>query len=170
MSSAKRETERVYIEALKRFYRLPITIKTKISGNAICLRLVNQYLNELNLDKNDDYCVFYIYDCDVKIIVDKIRSLPGNAILTNPCFELWYILHSREHTRNSTSESLFKALTSCHSIWKSYSKGYLSPEQTKHLLSNVNEASARAKKLQWPDNPSSNMFDFIEALEQSKNT
>lgn len=33
------ETEEDYVNILKRHYRLPITIKTKVSGNAVSIRL-----------------------------------------------------------------------------------------------------------------------------------
>lgn len=35
------ETEEEYVNMLKRHYRLPIAIKTKVSGNAVNLRLIN---------------------------------------------------------------------------------------------------------------------------------
>ena len=41
------ETEEEYVNMLKRHYRLPISIKTKVSGNAVNPRLVNQYMRYL---------------------------------------------------------------------------------------------------------------------------
>lgn len=90
------ETEQAYIEALKRQYRLPIAIRTKVSGNNIKERLVRQYLNELGLVDCDEYRIFYIYDCDVECIVTKLNKLEGTLILTNPCIELWFFTAFRE--------------------------------------------------------------------------
>ncbi len=43
------ETEREYVEILKLWYRLPVVIKTRVSGNKINQRLVDQYIY-MNLD------------------------------------------------------------------------------------------------------------------------
>ncbi|MDE5635065.1 MAG: RloB family protein [Muribaculaceae bacterium] len=162
------ETEKVYVEALRNHYRLPVTIKTKVSGNNINARLINQYITELGIDKDDDYSIFFIYDSDVTCVVEKLRRLKGTPILTNPCIELWYILHSCDHSRPVNSDTIVKKLIECHQAWKSYTKGTLTIEQRNILIQNHDKASARALKLNWPDNPSSNMTDFIVALEQSK--
>lgn len=161
------ETEETYVNLLKRFYRLPIAIKTKVSGNYINSRLVSQYIKELDVAP-DECDVFYIYDADVKPVLDKIISLPGISIISNPCIELWFTLHMRDVCRTFTTEAILKELCSCIPIWKSYGKGRLSKEQGQHLLDHTNEAVTRAKKLQWLQNPSSNMYDFIEALESAK--
>ena len=63
------ETEAAYIELLKRHYRLPVVIKSKIAGNKISQRLVSQYVNELGLSKKDDCIVFFIYDMDIQDII-----------------------------------------------------------------------------------------------------
>lgn len=162
------ETEGVYVEALKRHYRLPITIKTKICGNAITDRLVKQYIGELVADSNDDYRVFYVYDCDVQPIVDKLSTLPGVAILSNPCIELWFILHNIEYRHYMDSKSILRDLSNCHTAWSSYRKGMLSKAQLDILLSNRCTAISRSKQLVWPKNPSSNMYILLEALETEK--
>ncbi len=159
------ETEEEYVNLLKRHYRLPITIKTKVSGNAVSARLVNQYLKELGLTKNDDYRVFFIYDADVDCIVDKLFTLQGTAILSNPSIELWYLLHSKDHNRYLKPDSILKELASSNPIWNAYTKGRLTIEQQKHLISNRNDACLRCEQMIWPSNPSSNMHEFIKVLE-----
>ena len=54
------ETEREYVEILKLWYRLPVVIKTRVSGNKINQRLVDQYIQELGLHKDDDYRHFFV--------------------------------------------------------------------------------------------------------------
>lgn len=162
------ETEEEYINLLKRLYRVPVSIKTRVSGNTINERLVNQYARELGLGKEDDYSVFYVYDSDIECIVDKIRKLTGTMILSNPCFELWYLLHVQDANKAFDSTSLHKILTKCHPTWKTYTKGRLSAEQVNMLISAKDEAIDRAKNLKWPANPSTNIHEFIEALEREK--
>ncbi|MDE6697203.1 MAG: RloB family protein [Muribaculaceae bacterium] len=159
------ETEEEYVNMLKRHYRLPIAIKTKVSGNAVTPRLVRQYIKELGLTKEDECRIFYIYDADVDCIVERLLKMPGNTILSNPTIELWYLTHCRDNRRFISPESIVKELSSSHPIWKSYSKGRLSIEQQEFLLSNQQSACSRAEKMEWPSNPSSNLHLFIKALE-----
>ena len=161
------ETEKEYVETLKRFYRLPITIKTKVSGNSISRRLVNQYITEVGLISLDNN-IFYIYDADVKHVVDTLDTLPGKKILTNPCFELWFLLHIKACTSYQDSNMIIRMLKSSHPGWKNYIKGVLNREQEEILINNRLIAAARSKKLLWPQNPSSNLHDFIETLEKEK--
>lgn len=159
------ESEEEYVNLLRRHYRLPITIKTKVSRNAVSSRLVSQYLKELGLTKNDDCRVFFIYDADVDCIVNKLLNLPGTAILSNPAVELWYLLHSKDHRRYIQSDSIVNELMSSHPVWNSYVKGRLTMDQERHLLANKEAASLKSKRMVWPANPSSNMHEFIKALE-----
>lgn len=159
------ESEEAYVNVLKQFFRLPITIKTKVSGNAINKRMADKYIQELGISGKADYEVFYIYDSDVDVVVDKLLSLPeGTVILSNPCIELWYLLHMREHNRYSNSKEIINHLIASGNIWKNYCKGILSPEQRKILMERHESASLRGRKLNWKENPSTNMHSFIEAL------
>lgn len=161
------DTEEAYINLLKRHYRLPITIKTKVAGNAINSRLVNQYIKELGVEPEE--CeVLYIYDADVKPVLDKILSLEGTAIISNPCFKLWLALHTKPLSRPMTTEAILRELCACSPLWKAYAKGGFTNDQRQHLLGNMQVAVSRAKQLEWPENPSSNMYDFIEVLESKK--
>ena len=159
------ETEEEYVNMLKRHYRLPITIKTKVSGNAVNIRLINQYVKELGLEKNDGHRLFYIYDADVECIVDRLLDMPGTAILSNPSIELWYLLHAKEYQRHAKSDLIIKDLSSSNPVWRSYVKGRLIPSQQMFLLTHQDEASRKAEKMEWPGNPSSNMYEFIHMLE-----
>lgn len=162
------ETECCYVEMLTRLYRIPITIKTRISGNRINGRLVSQYVRDLGLFDGDEYRVYYMYDADVGVVADKIRALPGKAILTNPCLELWYLLHSRACARAVSSDEVVKSLADSHSCWSHYSKGRLSDEQIRFLCQMRGNAVVNAAKLMWPGNPLTNMHDFIADLESQK--
>lgn len=71
------ESEKEYVEMLKRKYRLPITIKTKVSGMAINDRLVKSFVKELDVFGDDDCRVFFVYDGDVPEMVAKLSRLDG---------------------------------------------------------------------------------------------
>lgn len=125
-------------------------------------------MKELRLTRNDDCQVFFIYDADVDCIVEKLMSLPGTTILSNPSIELWYILHTKDYRRFVQPDSILKELSSSHPAWNAYMKGRLTIEQQEHLLANKEIASLKAQKMCWPANPSSNMHEFIKALEAEK--
>lgn len=162
------ETEKEYVELLKRHYRLPIVIKTKVSGNQINSRLLNEYIRELGLSKGDDFKLFFIYDNDIVEVVDKLRRLDGVLILSNPCVELWFYLHHANHTKEVNSKEMVRILKNSNLVWSNYVKGDLTTSQSQHLLNNMQEASFRANSLNWPANPSSNFNDFIRLLDESK--
>ena len=163
------ETERAYIEMLKRDYRLPVTIKSKVVGNKINKRLINQYLKELQVEYSEDVVIVFVYDSDVETIVDRLKELNGLLILSNPCIELWFLLHAGNQERSISSDDVVKLLISSSSEWQNYNKGLLSTKQVETLLRDKKDAIERARKLQWPNNPSSNMYQFIEILENEKN-
>lgn len=162
------ETERTYVEMLKVRYRIPITIKTRVSGTKISKRLLQQYLNELRLQDGDGCRVYFIYDADVEHIVDKLEKLQGKLILTNPCIELWFLLHAREYSKSSGSQEIVRELQRSNPVWSGYIKGDLNSRQCDFLISNVSKASERSRKSEMYRNPSSNMHSFIEDLENYK--
>lgn len=159
------ETEREYVEMLKRHYRLPIQIKTKVTKQDICQRFVSQCVNELRLANVDKFRLFYILDADVESTVNKLMRLDGMLILSNPCIELWFLLHVNAHYREIDASRVISALKSSNSIWEKYEKGHLSKDQEKCLIENKGMAAERGKGMQWYDNPSTNMYQLLETLE-----
>lgn len=161
-------SEAIYVEYLKNLYRLPVAIKTRVPGNKINSRLINQYIRELSISPSDVIETVYLYDADVPEVTDKLRHLPGITILSNPCFEIWLLLHSVDFKKNTSSSDLLKNLLKCDIIWKDYKKGQLSMKQQQYLTERIHIASTRAKKMHWPDNPSTNLHRFIELLDYHK--
>lgn len=164
------QTERVYTEFLKRLYRLPIEIKTKVSGANINARLIKSYVQEFNLDKNDICRVFLMYDADVPSVVAKLEKINETIILTNPCVELWFLLHVKDYNKEVSSARVIESLMASHTSWASYEKGVLTQKQTTLLTQGMQAAIIRAKHLRKGANPYTNMYEFIEVLESEKNT
>jgi 20S proteasome alpha/beta subunit len=80
------ETEKEYINYLRSRYRVPIEIKSKISGNKISQRFITSYLSDIIFTKDDK--IFLFYDEDVTDIIDKLKAIKnGQLLLTNPCIE-----------------------------------------------------------------------------------
>lgn len=162
------ETEETYVRLLRQHYRLPIEIKTRVSGNAINRRLVSQYVVELGLPKSVHCEIFYIYDGDIPAIAQRISQLPGNAVLTNPCIEFWYLLHIRDHKSALSSEAMVRTLKSSDPTWQPYVKGTLSAKQSQLLIESMPCAVQRARMCVSGQNPSTDINIFIDALEMEK--
>lgn len=160
------ETEREYIELLRRYYRLPIVIKTKVIGNRINSRLVSQYINEMGVGSKAECMVFFVYDADVLAVVEKIKSIDGTLLLSNPCIELWFLLHLEDCRKPIDAVGVIKKLKSSHSDWRSYGKGSLTLPQEQILINNTPLACLRGEKLQG--NPSSELYRFVAILEKMK--
>jgi hypothetical protein len=156
------ETEKEYINYLRSRYRIPIEIKSKISGSKISQRFVSGYLSDKIFTKNDK--VFLFYDEDVSEIIDKLKSIKdSNLLLTNPCIELWFILHKQDLRKRVSSEDCVRLLKT---HWKDYKKSLLTDKQKNEIDNGRNIAIDRAKELKQNTNPSTNVYEFIEELEE----
>lgn len=162
------ETEAAYVDMLRKHYRLPITIKSKIVGNRVNNRMVKQILTEEGLLNESDSHVVYMYDSDIVATVEKLKLLKGTLILSNPCIELWFLLHLQNHSRPVNSREILKILEDSSPVWFSYTKGTLTNKQKEILLERRSEAIERAKLLSFEGNPSTNMYQFLEILESEK--
>ncbi len=158
------ESKETYIDMLRQHYKVPVTIKTKVSGNTISERLVRQYVKELDLN-DGSFEIFYVYDADVEEVVERLYRLPGTLILSNPCIELWYLLHMQDWNKYISSDSILEKLRKSSGLWKSYIKGYLTEGQKNCLLSHSTEAISRAMTHKANSNPSSTMYKFLQILE-----
>ncbi len=90
------ETEEAYICFLRNRYRIPIEIKTKVAKNNISQQYVKRILKSLHKDVKDNY--FLLYDLDVPEMHSRLQSIKNTILLvSNPCIELWFILHICNH-------------------------------------------------------------------------
>ena len=159
-------TEKTYINFLKREYKIPIEIKSTVSKNRISQKYISEYLKGKPKSKKDR--VFLLYDLDVPKMLIKLQSIKNvNLLVSNPAIELWFLLHHKNQTANISSENCTKSLKK---FWKDYKKGELKNSQFTGLIKNQIKAENRAVKLIKFENPSSNIYEFIKILEEaSKN-
>ena len=158
------ESEKEYVNLLKRKYRIPIEIKSKVEGSGITERSINNFKKQSPTHPKDK--TFLIYDMDVASIVLRLRSIKNvNLILSNPCFELWLLLHYKdqkgEYNCSQTENQLNR-------ISGGYHKGGISPEMKVHLNENSQMAIDRAKGLNTDNNPSTGVYFLLEELEKIK--
>lgn len=158
------ETEAEYIRFLRAKYRIPIEIMTKVAGNSLTQRKIESYKAGKPKDPRDKD--FLIYDADVKELIEKLKGINAELILSNPCIELWFLLHYKDQTAEITPSGCIRELNNRNK--NNYKKGFIDSNLEVKLLDNYKIACKRAKDSSYPKNPSTNLNLFVEELEKVK--
>lgn len=162
------ETEAAFINHLKITHRKPVEIISKVTKNQISARLIKESMKSFPYFKKD--LVFLVYDIDVVGFLEKLKSIQKEItsilITSNPCFELWYLLHFINQAGEISSDKCIKKL---RSYIKSYQKGSINLKLLQKLDEMQSDAIVRAKNLSFPDNPSTNVHVFVAELERINN-
>lgn len=158
------ETEVCYINLLKSWYKSPIRIISHIEGTKITPSLVEKRTKELKISQWDKVHTFLMYDMDVQTINEKLRKCKAEMLLSNPCFEIWLLLHAKDQKAAIVTDALIKELKKSAPVWKNYSKSAFTDTQKSFLNNNKDVAVARAKILQEFQNPSTGIYKSIEML------
>ncbi|HCA88271.1 MAG TPA: hypothetical protein DEQ61_24110, partial [Streptomyces sp.] len=94
-------TERDYLQGLVNHLSNPavtVRIKTKVCSPS---QLVGYAAGERTRSRHDFdevWCVFDVDEFDVAHAIGEAQRLGVEVAVSNPCFELWLILHFRRHT------------------------------------------------------------------------
>ncbi len=122
------KTEPIYFNALKKRLRL-VMVDVEIIGEgaapinvvnrAISLREDRKIIANKSLTKTEYEIIYCVFDVDIhETLAQAIDKAKGNkieAILSNPCFEYWYILHFRKTSAPfSSSQDAKSALRRKH--------------------------------------------------------
>lgn len=158
------ETEAEYIALLKKWYKSPIKIISHIEGTRISSSLIDAHIRELKISVQDKIQVFLVYDMDNLVITEKLNRCKAELVLSNPCFELWILLHVQEQRAAITTNDVIKTLQRSHDVWKHYTKAVFTETQQAFLKQHINIAINRAKKLNDFKNPSTQVYKIIEQL------
>lgn len=107
-----------------------------------------------------------MYDMDVQAINEKLQKCKAEMLLSNPCFEIWLLLHAKDQKIALNTDALLKELKKSAPVWKNYSKSAFTDTQKTFLFSNTEVAVARAKGLREFQNPSTSIYKLIEMLKE----
>ena len=158
------ETEDAYIKYLRSIYRIPIQIDSKISGSAINDKYIDKYKSTKSIHPKDK--TFLIYDADIQDIVDKLKKIDNVVLLlSNPCFELWYLLHFINQNSDISSSECIQKLSRNLRVYK---KGVICDKLKRKLEEEQSRAISRAKVFEKLKNPSTEVFHLVEDLEKIK--
>lgn len=158
------ETEKSYVDLLKRWYKSPIKIESHIVGAKITPKQVEKYKDNLKISRDDKMDTYLMYDMDVQDINEKLMHCSAELLLSNPCFEIWLLLHSKDQRSSINTESLSKVLKNSDAVWVNYTKGTFSETQKKFLKEHIGIAVQRAKALPEHQNPSTDIYKLVERL------
>lgn len=142
------KTEKNYLNQLKDFFRLSnVSINIFSSKNPSPLQVI-KFAKEKSKGNSYDkiYCVF---DKDTHSDFDKARQecekYKFEAIISNPCFEFWILLHFTYTTKSFSANSPCNELI--ESDLKKHIKGYKKDYNFTNIIKqNLNTAIANAQK------------------------
>ena len=158
------KTEELYVKYLKSKYRIPIEIDTQVAKNGINKNYINSYKKGKFTHKKDK--TFLLYDLDAPKMLEKLQQIPGTILLaSNPCIELWYLLHLKEQKAEIDCNACNKEIEKQNG---QYSKTKIDEKLKSILDTKYLKAINRTKKLETFKNPSSTVYLLIEALEEVK--
>jgi hypothetical protein len=154
------ESEEAYISFIRSKFRVPIQIKAKVAKNKINQKYVNRILGPLPKHYKDKY--FLLYDLDRPEMLEKLQCInDAILLLSNPCIELWFILHICNHTAEVNSQQILEKL---ERICREYKKGIICGKLRNELASGEEKAIANAKKHTLYNNPSTSVYLLLEEL------
>ena len=163
-------TEENYIHMLQRFYRAQIRIVTQVEGQSICQSLIRKQKEKIRVKTNEHIETFLMYDLDVEEVNKKLFECDAIPLFSNPCIELWFLLHSKEQKTAVATAEVLRELKKSDTVWRTYQKGDLTITQKKVLWNNRMKAVKQAKELKKYANPSSGIYLLIERLETTRQT
>lgn len=155
------ESEVAYISHLRSQYRVPIQIIPKKSDSNISVKYIRNCIQDYIRTENDK--IFLMFDLDVDGMLNHLQSIPDAVLLvSNPCIELWYLLHFEECHAEITQNVCIKKLKK---HLEHYAKGSLTLKDKQLLSERTPGATARAKALTIHTNPSTTIYRIIDLLE-----
>jgi hypothetical protein len=153
------QTEQAHVDGLKRLSK-PVTVKpvVKVGPPAQLVRYAAK-LRENDRGGFDEYwCVVDVDEFDIAEAIAAAESTGISLAVSNPCFEVWLILHFADCTAGIASPKAAAEKLRRH--LPGYSKGVL---DFALLAERVDKAVERAKSL-GAGNPSSDMWRLVEVV------
>ena len=161
------ETEEAYIDFLKQRYRISIRIVSKVVGSNISQRLIDKHKRELSANPSE-IKTFLVYDGDVPEVLETLKKIDGEMLISKPCIEIWFISHYKKVPETDlSSEICVKQLRSI-AEWEQYKKGMLTIKQQDSLWDNRMTAVSNMKGKTETNKTYSTVYRFIDILEDEK--
>ncbi|MFG1879975.1 RloB family protein [Sphaerisporangium sp. NPDC049003] len=158
------ETEKQYLEGVKRLYRNPdvaVKIKTRDKSPLDVVRYAAAFSKSNKNDFDEVRAVFDVDEFDITEAVREAATSDVNVAVSNPCFEFWLLLHFVNRRGHLSSYKQVRALLCGH--LQDYDKARL---DFARLEDKIDLACERAKEIDEMRekpyaNPSSGMWRVI---------
>lgn len=92
----------------------------------------------------------------------------AELLLSNPCFEIWLLLHAKNQKSVLSTDAVIKELKRSAPVWHNYNKAAYTDTQKAFLREHLEVAISRSKILKDFQNPSSRMYKLLEILDSKK--
>ena len=160
------KTEENYVKLLRSKYRIPIDIITKQVGNKITDSFIRNHKRGVPQHKKD--MNFLMYDADDAGVLERIKSIKtAKLLVSNPSIELWFLLHYKNQKASITGRACIEELSKRNRV--KYNKVVIEKRLSEKLNEQTYKACTRAAELKQFKNPSSNIYEFIHALDDLTN-
>lgn len=177
-------TEPEYLILLARQYRSSITLRhDRASNGSAPLTLVQEARRQQKASKNrrkadgpDFDEIWCVFDTDnhqnLDQAVNEARSTEIRTVVSNPCFELWLVLHAESQTAHIDHHKIQRRAVELGLI---IGKSIGGADAKSILLGNTHLASDRARQLERTHkgngsssdaNPSSGMWRLVKSIER----
>ena len=154
------ETEVAYVEALRAHFRKPVHIIVRKADSNITDAYIARSKQEYVQTAGDR--AFVLFDLDVPGMLEHLNGLKNvEVICSNPCLEVWFLLHFVDVPQELSSEECLKRLWQ---VYSDYRKGKGSAAFHKELLARMPEAMRRAEQMRKHENPSTDMDELVKAI------
>ena len=159
------KTEEAYVKFLRSYYRIPIEIVSKIVGNKISERIINNYKKGKPTHKKD--IDFLMYDADIIEVLEKLKKIESAVLLaSNPSIELWFLLHYKNQTATLSTNDCIRELSNRNR--NEYKKGEINYKLKEKLKERHFDACKKAKRTKLFNNPSTNIYILIDKISEAK--
>ena len=160
------KTEAAYVDLLRRNFRVPVEIITRVSDSNISRQYIDRCKRDRFTTSGDK--TFLMFDLDVPGMFDHLNKIKDIILLlSNPCIEYWFLLHYVDVNREIST-------VDCLSLLKGkdadYSKGGFSTAMKKVLIEEIKAAGVRAKTKEAYSNPSSTVHLLTDKIINYKNS
>jgi len=172
-------TEPSYFEGVKqkvrdRLIKLDVVAGTRAPGDIVTKAI--RLNNEANARADDDFdrfdavwCVFDKDQFDIRPAMQAARANGVSTAISNPCFELWLLLHFQEQEANISA-------TQARRLCQRYLRDYDKRVDIDHIWELLRFAMERAEALDALHsrngnpgaNPSTNVHELMSQIEQSQ--
>ncbi len=155
--SGGEKTESQYFSGLRLARRVPITVKCKADAPHNLVKYAAKLRDQYREEFQAVWCVVDVDNFDIPLAMRLADSMKVNLAVSNPCFELWLLLHFADHRAHVADYRAARDLLARHVPAYDKKLDYAAFDP------GIEDAIARAALL-GPDNPATDVGRLVDAV------